>query len=67
MFLKLFVVFHFCRVSLCCEGTGRKSGACTSFVINPLFAVIVNFPYKLHRFMLLEDQVEISEGKIGKF
>lgn len=35
----------------------KKFGACTNFVINPLFTIIINFSYKLSRLLLIEDQV----------
>lgn len=66
-FLKLSVAFHFFAEYPFAPSILQQFDAYTSFVINSLFTVIINFPYKLGRLLLLENQVEISEGKILKF
>lgn len=66
-FLKLLAAFHFFAEYPFVVRWRGEFGAYTNFGINPLFTVIINFPYKLSRLLLLENQVEISEGKILKF
>lgn len=61
-FPRLLRSFIFAEYPFVVRGEKQISGACTNFVDNPLFTVIISFPYKLSRLLLFVPPIFLSSN-----